>query len=69
MVSNGATAVLEKAPAMAPFSNLLPLGPSFSLKPDFLLLFSLVQLVLSHPLLLCLQSPVLNRRFWQRKCN
>jgi hypothetical protein len=38
MVSNGATAVLEKALAMAPFSNLLPLGLSFSLKPDFLLL-------------------------------
>ncbi len=38
MVSNGATAVLEKAPAMAPLSNLLPLGPSFSLKLDFLLL-------------------------------
>jgi hypothetical protein len=38
MVSNGATAVLEKAPAMAPLSNLLPLGPSFNLKPDFLLL-------------------------------
>jgi hypothetical protein len=38
MVSNGATAVLEKALAMAPLSNLLPLGPSFSLKPDFLLL-------------------------------
>ncbi len=38
MVSNGAIAVLEKAPTMASLSNVLPLGPSFSLKPNFLLL-------------------------------
>ncbi len=38
IVSKGATAILDNAPAMAPLSNLLPLRPSFNLKCNVLVL-------------------------------